>query len=99
MSLTNFWYGWKPSWLVELLSGLLVAAVSTLVAAGVAWVIGELRGEVVWPLAVLVGVTMSLVYEVFVDPNRGNPTHDGEKDIAQRAVGMVIGYAVLGLLF
>lgn len=78
-----FWYRW-PSWLVELLAGLLVATLVQPIAPFL------LRG--------LVALAMSVYYEVFLDPNAGKSWHHPWKDLAQRAVGIKLGLVAWWLI-
>jgi hypothetical protein len=71
----HFWYSW-PSWIVELISGLVLAAA----VAGWDSVLQR----------VVVGTILSVLYEVFVDPNGWSL-----KDVAQRQVGLLAGAVLL----
>lgn len=80
----TFWYRW-PSWLTELVAGLLLATVvqlaRALVGAGLVWqFLGALAG--------------SLFYETFLDENAGKLGHNPLRDVAQRTVGIVAGLAL-----
>ncbi len=77
-----FWWGW-PSRLVELLGGILIG----LAAVGLTpwW----------WARAVLMAAA-TLIYERWVDPNRGKPDHRPVDDVLERVPGMllVVGIAI-----
>lgn len=74
-----FWWTW-PSWVVELLGGILLGG-----AAGALtpwW----------WARLVLAALGCG-VYERWVDPNRGKPTHEPVDDILERLPGIALAFA------
>jgi hypothetical protein len=81
-----FWYGWKSSWVVELLGGGLLALVALLST----W------GRV--PSAAIICAIVSLYYELVLDPRRTDRTHRPLADVGQRAVGSAIVLAIAVLV-
>lgn len=71
-----FWYKW-PSVVVELIAGVLLA----LFVQVVPW----------WFWRIVAALALSLVYEAFIDPNAGELYHDPYNDMAERAVGILLG--------
>lgn len=79
-----FWWTW-PSLIVELAGGLLLGGA----AAGLTpW----------WWARPLLAVGGSLIYERWVDPNRGKPTHDPVGDVLQRFAGTCLAFAAVAAL-
>jgi len=79
----RFWWSW-PSWLVELIAGLVLASLVQVVPS------------IFWQLAA--ALFLSWVYETFLDPNAGVAGHNPGLDMYQRAAGIVLGVALWGLL-
>lgn len=79
--MTPVWWSW-PSWLVELLSGLLVIAV-----------LAGLEALPWWLRVSLLALTASLVYERYVDRNGFQ-----WRDVGQRAVGLAVGLLLWAFL-
>jgi hypothetical protein len=83
--LTAFTLRW-PSWLTELLSGLVTVALAVLLFW--AW------ARVPYLAAILLGATgLSFGYEKWLDPNGWSM-----RDVAQREIGIVAGILVMALL-
>lgn len=85
MSLTppRFTWNW-PSWLSELLSGLL----AVLLAWGIVWL------PVRWWVIGLFATALSVCYEFVVDANKESKDHRPWKDLEQRQLGIVVGVLV-----
>ena len=83
--MNHFWWNW-PSWLVELVAGVVVTA-------GVAACVAAVSH---WPtfLVRLAAVTaISLLYELFVDSNGWSLT-----DVLQREIGLGVAVMLWGVL-
>ena len=84
--MTPFWYrlipAWAPSWLVELVSGLLAVA--------------AVRLALLLPLGLIVLVLATIInvaYELKLDPHGWSWL-----DVGQREVGVLVGVLLVGLL-
>lgn len=70
------WYFW-PSWLVEMIAGLLLASVV------------QLLPPLSWQ--VTAAFFLSWFYETIIDQNAGKPWHSPLTDFSQRAAGIALG--------
>lgn len=106
------WWNWLPAWAQRLLAripspaiefvGGFIAVACGYVAMRLLALLGPIPTKTLGAFVITIGAShfMTVLYEIWLDPRRNDPTHHEVRDLLEREIGIIVAlFAAYWLLF